>query len=282
VWVTSETDPAARDPPYPDGDLAPLAQREPMASVEKRVRDGAATWLARWRDPDGRQRKRTFARKLDADRFLVSIEADRLRGSYVDPADRTTVTEYARQWIAARPHRPSTAARHRHIVETHVAPTRLGSLRLVAVRPSDVRAWATDRAAVLAPSTLRLVVSLVRSILAGALLDRRITSSPVVRIALPRDGGEPVVPLTVAQVRELANAVPRRNRAMVVAQAGLGLRVGELLGLRVHDIDFLRRAVTVRWQITRLGGRERTDTKTPQSRRTIPLPQVVGDASPRI
>src|SRR4051794_16931130 len=156
-----------------------------MASVEKRVRDSTTTWLARWRDPDGRQRKRSFARKLDADRFLVGIEADRLRGSYVDPADKTTVADYARQWIAARPHRPATAERHRLIVETHIAPTRLGTLRLVAVRPSDVQGWATDRAMVLAPSTLRLVVSLARSIFASAVLDRRITSSPVVRIALP-------------------------------------------------------------------------------------------------
>jgi hypothetical protein len=36
--------------------------------------------------------------------------------------------------------------------------------------------------------------------------------------------------------------------------------------------------LTVRWQITRHGGRSRTDTKTPQSRRTVPLPQVVADA----
>src|SRR3954465_9170575 len=122
-----------------------------MASVEKRVRDGTVTWLARWRAPDGRQRSGSFARKLDADRFLVGIEADRLRGSYVDPADKTTVTEYARQWIESRPPLPSTAQRHRHIVEAHLAPTRLGRQRLVVVRPSDVQSWATDRATVMAP-----------------------------------------------------------------------------------------------------------------------------------
>lgn len=39
----------------------------------------------------------------------------------------------------------------------------------------------------------------------------------------------------------LAEEVPPRCRAMVVAQADLGLRVGELLGLTVDDVDFLRR-----------------------------------------
>jgi integrase len=49
---------------------------------------------------------------------------------------------------------------------------------------------------------------------------------------------ERIVPLTVDQVRALADAMPPRNRAMVIAQAGLGLRLGELLALRVQDVDF--------------------------------------------
>lgn len=132
----------------------------------------------------------------------------------------------------------------------------------------------------MAPSTLRLAVSLLRSVCAGAVLDRRITSSPVVRITLPPRDAERVVPLTVEQVRELAAAMPPRNRAMVLAQAGLGLRVGELLALRVDDVDFLRRAVRVECQIARLT-QDRQPTKTPRSRRVVPLPQVVADVLAR-
>jgi integrase len=248
-----------------------------MASVEKRVRNGRVTWLARWRDPAGAQRKKTFAKKSDAERFVVTMEAGRLRGEYVDPADRTTVIEYARQWAAARPHRPSSARRVSSLIETHIASTRLGDRRLADVRPSEVQAWASDRARVLAPSTLRNLVSLLRSIYASAALDRLVGSSPVVRVALPRHERERVVPLTVEQVRTLADAMPARNRAMVVTQAGLGLRIGELLALRVQDVDFLRRTAQVEFQIAP-GAKVRSDPKTPRSRRTIPLPQVVADA----
>ena len=55
--------------------------------------------------------------------------------------------------------------------------------------------------------------------------------------------------------------------------AGSGLRIGELLGLDVHHIDFLRRSVRVerqRYQDGRLG-----PPKTPQSVRTVPLGDVV-------
>lgn len=252
-----------------------------MASVETRLtrRNGreVKVYDVRFRDPDGRQRKKTFSKKGDADRFAATVEADKVRGLYVDHSDRTTVAEYARAWAAGRPHRPTTARRVSGLIETHIAATALGGRRVPAVRPSEVQAWATDRAQHLAPSTLRSVVSLLRSIYASAVLDRLTVSSPVVRVALPRYERPRVVPLTVEQVRALAEAMPARHRSMVITQAGLGLRIGELLALRVQDVDFLRRTVRVEWQYV-AKAKERSEPKTPRSRRTIPLPQVVADA----
>ncbi len=126
-----------------------------MASVEKRERDGSVTWLARWRDDTGRQRKRSFSRRIDAQRFVSQIEADLLRGQYIDPSDRTTVLDYAERWASGRIHRPSTARRVQSMIDTHIAGTALGSRRLAAVTPSEVQAWASERAQVLAPTTLR-------------------------------------------------------------------------------------------------------------------------------
>ena len=62
----------------------------------------------------------------------------------------------------------------------------------------------------------------------------------MVGVQLPRHEKERVVPLTVEEVMRAAEAMPARNRAMVITQAGLGLRIGELLALRVEDVDFLR------------------------------------------
>ncbi|MCZ2850016.1 tyrosine-type recombinase/integrase [Modestobacter sp. VKM Ac-2978] len=252
-----------------------------MASIEPRQsrRNGkpVKVYDVRFRDPDGRQRKRTFGKKGEADRFASTVEADKLRGQYVDHSDRTTVAEYARTWAAARPHRASTAERVSSQIEVHIAGTRLGGRRLADVRPSEVQAWATDRARVLAPSTLRAQVRLLRSIYSSAVLDRLVASSPVVRVQLPSDDRDRVVPLTVEQVQALTDAMPARTRTMVLTQAGLGLRIGELLALRVQDVDFLRRTARVEFQIAPRT-KERTEPKTPRSRRTVPLPQVVADA----
>jgi integrase len=247
-----------------------------MASVEKVVRDGRTASQARWRDHQGMQRKKSFTKKGDADRYAATVEADKARGTYVEPS-KITVAEYARGWAETRPHRPTTARRTEMMIRLHIEGTRLGGRKLADVRPSEVQAWASDRSRVLAPTTVRQAVGLLRSVYAAAVLDRLVASSPVVRIRLPRHERERVVPLSVEQVSALAEAMPARYRAMVLTQAGLGLRIGELLGLRVEDVDFLRRTVRVEWQFTS-GSKERSEPKTPRSRRTIPAPQVVLDA----
>ncbi|MGI8817255.1 MAG: tyrosine-type recombinase/integrase [Pseudonocardia sp.] len=205
------------------------------------------------------------------------LESSVIRGQWVDPTDQTTVAEYARRWAAARPYRPTTARRVNQSIENHLAGSVIGSRRLASVRPSDVQAWAAELAKTLAPSTLALTVNMLKSIYAAAVLDRLIASSPVVRVSLPRADAARIVPLTVGQVRQLAAEVPRRCRAMVFTQAGLGLRLGELLALRACDVSFLGRTVRVEHQLAE-GTRERVDPKTPRSRRTIPLPEMVGEA----
>ena len=97
------------------------------------------------------------------------------------------------------------------------------------------------------------------------------------RLSMPRSEKQRITPLSVIEVQDLAGAMPDRCRAMVITQAGLGLRVAELLGLRVQDVDFLRRTVRVEFQTTP-DGKYRVPPKTPRSRRTLPLPEVVGKA----
>ncbi len=49
-----------------------------------------------------------FSRKQDAERFLVTVSADVLRGAYVDPdAGKVTFTAFAKRWLAAQTFPPS-------------------------------------------------------------------------------------------------------------------------------------------------------------------------------
>jgi integrase len=227
--------------------------------------DGKSTYV-------GAYRTQAIAR-----RHLVEHENRAQRGAWIDMTDETKVGEECRRWAASRPHRPTTALRVERTITRQIEGTPLGNLRLVAVRPSDVQSWVTGLSASgLAPGTVRGAVRLLSAVYNAAVLDRRVASSPVVRIALPRAEDERIVPLTVPQVRTLAEAMPARNRAMVYAQAGLGLRIGELLALRACDVNWLRRAVRVEHQLER-HTRARVEPKTPRSKRLVPLPAMVAE-----
>lgn len=145
------------------------------------------------------------------------------------------------------------------------------------MRPSEAQAWVTDRAQVMAPRTLRLLVTMMRSAFNAAVLDHLVPANPFARLTLP--------PGRAGAGRALDGGAGGRHRGCdrgplqgnVITQAGLGLRVGELLALRTRDIDFLRRAVRIEHQIDR-PTRELVAPKTPRSRRTVPLPDVVAMA----
>jgi integrase len=228
-----------------------------------------------WYQVDGRQTcGGSYPTKAVADRKRVELEASVHRGQWVDPTDPTRVTDLVRSFAATRMHKPRTAERVESLIRNHLEVTPLGARRAVSVRPSEVQAWASDRARVLAPLTLRNLVSLVRAAFSAAVLDRIVPASPFQRIALPRVEQARIVPLTVEQVAAVVEVIGPRYRAMVIAQAALGLRIGELLALRAEDLDFLRRTVRIEHQVDRKT-RALVAPKTPRSRRTVPLPDVV-------
>src|SRR5690348_4728381 len=129
-----------------------------MASIEKRVRDGRASWRAHYRTPDGQQRNKTFTRKGDAERFLTTVESAKLTGSFADPSlARLTVGEWSRRWLADQTHlKPSTHERYAGIVREYIRP-RWGNVRLAQVSHADVQSWVAGLAAIRSPATVRKV-----------------------------------------------------------------------------------------------------------------------------
>src|SRR4051812_8486450 len=89
-------------------------------------------WQARWRDPSGKQKKKSFEKKRDAERFMVSVSNAKQTGTYVDPHDKTTVIGFVEKWAASRSYRSRTARRAQEQIDTHIKPTNLGQMRLAA------------------------------------------------------------------------------------------------------------------------------------------------------
>jgi integrase len=201
-------------------------------------------------------------------------------GTYVDPAaGRSAFRDYAEAWRRAQLHRPNTATRIESQLRKHVYPV-LGDRPLAALRPSELQAFVTGLAVELEPGSVRTVFATVRAILSAAVQDRLIGRDPG-RVTLPKMRRVQVVPLTVDQVDALARGMPPRYRALVIVGAATGLRQGELFGLRVSDVDFLRRLVTVERQVQPAagGGVMVGPLKNRASYRTVPVGEVVTEAA---
>jgi integrase len=119
--------------------------------------------------------------------------------------------------------------------------------------------------------------TLMSSILGAAVDDGLLAKNPtrarsVKAPAVDRRRIESWSPEQVAAVRA---ALPARFRAMADCGAGLGMRQGEVFGLAVGDVDFLRRTVTVRRQVKRVGSRLVFGPPKGGKQRQIPLPESV-------
>jgi integrase len=244
-----------------------------MASVEKVQRNGRAVYQTRWRDPEGRQRKRSFTRKADADRHRAIVEAELLRGTYVDPAaGKVTVGEYAAVWLARQPQlQPSTRARYADIIRVHIDPA-LGRVPLARLERSTVAAWVAKlTGAGLAGATVRHIHRVLAMILSSAVADGRITRNVVAGVPLPRAAGRTKRFLTHEQVAALAEAAGEYG-LLVRVLSYTGLRFGEAAALRVADVDPLRRRLTVAASVTEVNGRMVFGDPKSHHSRSVPIP----------
>ena len=114
-------------------------------SVQNRP-DRPKPWRARYRGPDGREHSKSFARRVDADRWLRLELAAADRGLWVDPtAGDVLFGEWVEDWSAGLTVKPKTAAGYRSLLESRVLPT-FGAVPLRRITPVMVRAWVAEMA----------------------------------------------------------------------------------------------------------------------------------------
>jgi integrase len=153
----------------------------------------------------------------------------------------------------------------------------LGARPMATIRRSDVQAlvnaWTADGASANSVANYFKVLHLIFK---SAVLDGVIAKSPCVAIRRPQVEARQVVPLTVDQVRALADAIEPRCRAAVLLGAGCGLRLGEITGLTEPDIRWMTRDIAVNQQLGR--GGQLAPLKTRSSARVVPAPGFVLEA----
>ena len=237
-------------------------------------------WLARYQGPDGKERSKAFRRKVDAERWLVTQEVDRLRGQWTDPRlAKTTFREWVPTYTAARVHlAPSTRATSESLIRNHVLP-HFGSRPLGSVTQTDVQAFVSElQADGLAPSTIRQCYLLAAGVFSSAVDSDLIARSPCRGINLPKPEHTEMRFLRPEEVTALTEATDPRYAALVSTAAYTGARFGELAALQVSHLNLLRGTLTVAQSLSEVKGRTSIRSpKTAASRRQIALPRFLCD-----
>ena len=192
----------------------------------KKQGQGRPRWRARYRDPSGRERSKSFARKVDAERFLVAVEDAKLRGAYVDPAaGRVPFSEWAERWYnttAALHH--TTRRDYRKLLDQQVLPAFAGD-SLAGIDALAVREWVAELVAGgLSARRARKAHAVLRQVLASAVEGGRLSRNVAVGMKLPKVQRTEMHFLDAEQVEALAEAIDHRYATLIRFAAYSGLR----------------------------------------------------------
>lgn len=187
-----------------------------------------------------------------------------------------TLGEWATAWLPSHLAGEATIAKYDSYLRNHILPV-FADRPLDAIERNEIKAFVKQLKKKLAPSSVRVITTLLGLLLREAVRDRRILIdvSEMMRINVDPDEERPVA--TIGQVRMIAARMPRHTeRIMIITAAFTGLRWGELAGLDRANVDLGAGILTVDKHLGSLhevnGKRWLGPPKTFSSAREVHLP----------
>jgi integrase len=230
--------------------------------------------------------------KADAQKELTRVLQSLGEGTYVEP-NRLTVAKFLKQWLdhVHTTVAPKTFERYAEIVDKHLIPT-LGRHQLQALAPLHIgtalatwlksgrriqRAVSSDAPPSprgLAPRTVKHHHRILSDALVQAVRWQLITRNPATAVEPPRVEEAEIAILDDAQVGDVLRALRAHALYPIVSLAlGTGMRRGELLGVRLRDLNLDAATLRIEQSLeqTKAGGLRLKSPKTRNGRRTITL-----------
>ena len=225
---------------------------------------------------------RTFDTKRDATRAFNEHKVKMDKGTQVLPSEYTFAQwlDYWYKDIILPQIEETTAYGYRGMIENYLKP-QLGEIRLQKLTARDIQQYYTWLMGEkeLSPNTVIKHHNLLTNTLNAAERQEYITKNPMRAVSPPKKRQREAKFYTPEQLGTLLDkAVGTRLELPVFICAYLGLRRGELCGLRWSDIDLEHQTITIENTRTQAGKKEiEKGTKTASSTRTLYLPDTLCD-----
>jgi len=244
------------------------------------------SYVVIFRDPNGRQRKRSARTLAEARDLKATLTADVRRGEYRQ-LSRVTFADYADEWCrtyhgrTSRGVRPHTLRDYTRILRQDAVPY-FKRTQLAAIEPRHIKEFAATFAGRgLTPNTVRNKVAPVKALFATAFEEGLIRTNPAagLRIAArhleDETGEQHVKALNENELRAVLDEAPDQWRLLFAFLAQTGLRIGEAVALTWNDIDLGRKRVHVRRRLYR---GQFDAPKSRYGRRQVPLSEGLARA----
>lgn len=230
-----------------------------------------------------RKRVRVYGQtREEAQKKLLTLKSQASQGIAVAGAT-ARLGDYLDYWledVVQTTRRPKTYELYEGTVRLNLKPA-LGACRLQQLTVSTVQRYLNQE---LATGRSVRKVEVIKTVLSAALTQAQreeLVMRNVARLTqLPHWERKAVNPWSAAEAVAFLEVV--REDAMYPAYMLLlfyGMRIGEVLGLRWQDIDFVNDVLCVRQQLQRVGGELRQGpVKTSAGKRTLPLVTAVRKA----
>lgn len=236
-------------------------------------------WQVRYRDPSGRERAKSFTRKVDAERFAVTVEADKLRGEWADPRlSKTNLTDWSSRWLQTKTHlKPKTLVGYESNLRAHVLP-RFGRYELRQVSRLDVEEWVAElRSKGLGQSGVRQARQILNSMMNLAVETGYLATNPVAGVRIARERQPEMLFLTAEEVERLATAIRPEYSTLVYVFAYGGLRWGELAALRRRRCHLLQTRLEIAESVSEARGELHFGSTKTYRTRMVVIPGFLRD-----
>ncbi|AKN71089.1 integrase [Streptomyces sp. PBH53] len=259
-----------------------------MATERKRNPNGAGT-ITKRKDgryqcavyvlqPDGtRARKFAYGKtwaECDAKRRELLAKVD--QGVPV-PTRSAKLAEWLPYWLEhfIKPNRKRTTySKYAMHVRLYLVPL-LGSKSLEALGPRHVRTLVAEVSRRASPATAKEAHRVLRTALTAACREELVTRNAASLVEAPKVPRRELTPWTLDETLTFLEHARRDPLyAAFVLAVAMGLRRGEILGLRWSDVDLEQRVLRVSKQVQRVGGELYEDTTKSGRARPVPLPLI--------
>lgn len=258
-------------------------------SYRKRKRaDGSHYWqitIELPKDPITGKRVRKYRSvdggKKDAERAMHEYIRELEKGYYVTDS-KITIYEWIDTWLEVyiEPNvSPTTLSRYKGMIQRYIKPL-IGHMQVQQLKTLAVQAWVNGlkvspaSGKEMSAATVKHAYHVLKGSMDKAVLAGIIPRSPCIGIMLPKGQKKPPVVYDEQQIKQLIAAAKGTEMELIIdIELCLGLRRGELLGLRWGDIDWDKNQIHIVNNRVVVDGKSVVkDPKTESSRRTVDVP----------